>query len=104
MFLKVESYRKGILLSTVFNVFNKGLVFLNSLAIAYFFGTQLKVDLYFYAYNTVLLIVTFITSLNSSVVIPRSMHIRMQEKPETVYHYFNFFIYLYFALTAVLCL
>jgi peptidoglycan biosynthesis protein MviN/MurJ (putative lipid II flippase) len=91
-------------LSTIFNVFNKGLVFLNSLAIAYFFGTQLKVDLYFYAYNTVLLIVTFITSLNSSVVIPRSMHIRMQEKPETVNDYFNFFIYFYLAVTVLLCL
>jgi len=101
--LKVESYRKGIVLSTVFNVINKGLVFLNSLAIAYYFGTQVKVDLYFYAYNTVLLIVSFITSLNSSVLIPESMRIREHERPQEVIHFFNFFIYGYLLLTVLLC-
>jgi peptidoglycan biosynthesis protein MviN/MurJ (putative lipid II flippase) len=102
--LKVESYRKGIVLSTFFNIINKGFVFLNSLAIAYFFGTQLKVDLYFYAYNTVLLIVTFITSLNSSVLIPESMRIRKQEDPGNVIFFFNFFIYCYLAITILICL
>lgn len=80
------------------------MVFLNSLAIAYFFGTQLKVDLYFYSYNTVLLIVSFITSLNASVIIPESMRIRAQEKPGDVIYFFNFFIYGYLALTILLCL
>jgi peptidoglycan biosynthesis protein MviN/MurJ (putative lipid II flippase) len=102
--LKVESYRKGIVQSTLFNVINKGFVFLNSLAIAFYFGTQLKVDLYFYAYNTVLLLVTFITSLNSSVLIPESMRIRKHEAPGRVIAFFNFFIYIYLTLTALLCL
>lgn len=101
--LKVESYRKGIVLSTFFNIINKGFVFLNSLAIAYYFGTQLKVDLYFYAYNTILLMVTFITSLNSSVLIPESMRIRKQEDPGRVILFFNFFIYSYLAITFLLC-
>jgi putative peptidoglycan lipid II flippase len=103
MFLKVESYKKGIVLSTIFNIFNKALVFLNSLVIAYYFGTQLKVDLYFYAYNTVLLIVAFITSLNSSVLIPESMRLRVQKEGQEVIYFFNFFIYGYLALTALLC-
>ena len=55
MTFKVESYKKGIALSTLYNVFNKGLVFCLSLLIAYFFGAQLKVDIYFYAYNTIVI-------------------------------------------------
>jgi putative peptidoglycan lipid II flippase len=102
--LKVESYRKGIVLSTFFNIVNKVFVFLNSLAIAYFFGTQLKVDLYFYAFNTVLLIVTFISTLNSSVLIPESMRIRKHEHPGNVISFFNFFIYSYLVITVLLCL
>jgi len=102
--LKVESYRKGIVLSTFFNIINKVFVFINSLAIAYYFGTQLKVDLYFYTYNTVLLIVTFITTLNSSVLIPESMRIRKHEHPGNVIHFFNFFIYSYLVITILLCL
>jgi peptidoglycan biosynthesis protein MviN/MurJ (putative lipid II flippase) len=101
--LKVESYRKGIVQSTLFNVINKGFVFLNSLAIAFYFGTQLKVDLYFYSYNTVLLLVTFINSLNSSVLIPESMRIRKNEDPGKVISFFNFFIYLYLTLTSLIC-
>ena len=104
MLLKVESYRKGIVLSTFFNIINKVFVFINSLAIAYYFGTQLKVDLYFYTYNTVLLIVTFITTLNSSVLIPESIRIRKHEHPGNVIHFFNFFIYSYLGITILLCL
>ena len=33
---------------TVSKYINKGLVFCNSLLIAYYFGTQLKMDIYFY--------------------------------------------------------
>lgn len=102
--LRVESYRKGIVLSTVFNTLNKAFVFFNSLAIAYYFGTQLKVDLYFYAYSTVLLMVTFITSLNSSVLIPESVRIRKQEHPDNAIAFFNFFIYTYIILTILICL
>lgn len=42
-----ESYKKGIVLSTIFNILNKGLVFLSSLVVAFYFGTQLKTDIFF---------------------------------------------------------
>lgn len=93
--LKVESYKKGIVLSTVFNIFNKALVFLNGILVAYFFGVQAGTDLFFYIYNTVLLLGVFITSINSTVVIPESMRIRSQENEINSTGFLNFFIYLY---------
>jgi len=102
--LKVESYRKGIVLSTGFNILNKGLVFCNSLIIAYFFGAQLKMDIYFYAYNTIVILAAFITSLNSSVLIPESMRIRVQEGGRQAMNFLNFFLYIYAVIAILLCL
>jgi putative peptidoglycan lipid II flippase len=104
MFIRTESYKKGIFLSTVFNIFNKGLVFCNSLIIAYFFGTQLKMDIYFYAFNTIVILSTFITNLNASVLIPESMRLRTQEGENSAIRFLNFFLYGYAALTFLLCL
>lgn len=102
--LKVESYRKGIVLSTVFNILNKGLVFCNSLIIAFYFGAQLKMDIYFYAYNTLVILAAFITSLNSSVLIPESMRLRAQESGRRAMFFLNFFLYAYALITLLVCL
>lgn len=100
--LKVESYRKGIILSSFFNIFYKGLVFVNSLLIAYYFGTAVKMDIYFYAYNTITIISTFIASANSSVLIPESMRLRVREGQEKAMSFLNYFIYGYIGLTIVI--
>jgi putative peptidoglycan lipid II flippase len=102
--LRIESYRKGIILSTIFNVFNKGLVFVNSLLIAFYFGTHVKMDIYFYAYNTIVIIATFISSANSAVIIPESMRIRIQEGEQEAIRFLNLFIYGYIGLTVLCCL
>jgi putative peptidoglycan lipid II flippase len=101
--LKVESYRKGIVLSTVFNILNKGLVFCNSLILAFYFGAQLKMDIYFYAYNTIVILAAFITSLNSSVLIPESMRLRAQEGGKQAMFFLNFFLYAYAFFTLLVC-
>ena len=103
MFLKAESYKRGIVVSTVFNIVNKGLVFINSIVVAYFFGTQIKTDIYFYAYNTIVIFSLFITSLNASVLIPESMRLRIQQGETAAMHFLNFFFYGYIALTLVIC-
>lgn len=100
--LKVESYRKGIVLSSAFNVFNKVLLFVNSLLIAYYFGTQLKMDIYFYAYNTVLIVSTFLSAANTSVVIPESMRIRVRQNEDHAEGFLNLFIFGYLGLTLLL--
>ncbi|HWB93188.1 MAG TPA: lipid II flippase MurJ [Puia sp.] len=103
MFIKAESYKRGIVVSTVFNIINKGLVFLNSIIVAYFFGTQIKTDIYFYAYNTIMIFSLFITSLNASVLIPESMRLRIQQGESAAMHFLNIFFYLYIAITLVIC-
>lgn len=102
--LKIESYRKGIVLSTLFNVFNKGLVFLNSLLIAFYFGTAAKMDIYFYAYNTLLIVSTFITGINTTVVIPQSIRMRVEAGETTAFKFLNVFIFGYITLTVFLSL
>jgi putative peptidoglycan lipid II flippase len=102
MFLKIESYRTGIVISTVFNIINKGFVFLNSLLVAFYFGAQLKIDIYFYAYNTILIIAAFMTNLNSTVLIPESMRIRMSQGEGVAMHFLNLFIYGYLLFTLLI--
>jgi putative peptidoglycan lipid II flippase len=104
MFLKIESYRKGIVVSTVFNIINKGFVFLNTLVIAYYFGAQIKIDIYFYAYNTILIIAAFITNLNATVLIPESMRIRAVNSEKSAMLFINFFLYAYGLFTLMICL
>lgn len=96
--LRVESYKTGIFLSTFFNILNKGLVFCNGLLVAYFFGVHKSTDLFFYLYNTILIVGTFFTSMNSTVVIPESMRIRTQQGEEQGMRFLNFFVFLYSAI------
>jgi putative peptidoglycan lipid II flippase len=96
--LKVESYKKGILLSTIFNIFNKGLVFLNALLVAHFYKVEEGTDIFFYVYNSVILLGAFFTSMNNSVIIPESMRLRVQSGNERAIQFLNFFIYLYTVL------
>lgn len=102
--LKSESYKSGIAYSTLLNVVSKGLVFVNSLVVAFYFGTQLKTDIYFYTYNTIVILSAFITSLNASVLIPESMRIRVKEGEEKAKGFLNLFIYGYIALTVIIAI
>jgi putative peptidoglycan lipid II flippase len=95
--LKVESYKKGIVLSTIFNIFNKAIVFLNGILIAHYFGVQSGTDLVFYINNSVLILGAFVTSMNGTVVIPESMRIRVNEGARPAMAFLNFFIYLFLA-------
>ena len=102
--LRVESYKRGIVLSAGFNILNKGAVFLNGLLVAYFFGASQFTDFFFYIYNSVAILGVFFTSMNSSVLIPESMRIRNQEGNDKAIAFLNFFIWLYGALMAVVLL
>lgn len=92
---KVESYKKGIVISTVFNIFNKAVVFFNGILIAYLFGVQPGTDLVFYINNSVLILGAFVTALNSTVVIPESMRIRATDGTERAMGFLNFYLFLY---------
>ena len=95
-FLKIESYQKGIAISSFFNIIAKIILFVNSIVIAYYFGTQTKTDIYFYVMSSIIgLIVTLISGLNLAVLLPESMRLREQESKEKSMQFLNFFLYLY---------
>ena len=96
---KIESYKKGILISTIFNFLAKLIGFLNSIVVAYYFGTQGKTDVYFYSFATLSLIAAFIINLNGLVLIPESMRIRELEGLSKSISFLNFFIYLYLIIS-----
>lgn len=101
--LKIESYQKGIAISSFFNIIAKIILFLNSIVIAYYFGTQTKTDIYFYVMSSVIgLIVTLISGLNVAVLIPESMRIREQENEENSMHFLNFFLYIYLIIGLII--
>lgn len=93
--LRSESYKSGIVLSVGLNVIAKSLGFINSIAIAFHFGAQLKTDIYFYCFAAVGVLIGFIGSLDNSVIIPESMRMREQEGEEMAKHFLNYFLYLY---------
>jgi putative peptidoglycan lipid II flippase len=101
--LKTESYKRGILFSTVLNVVNKGVTFLNGLVVAHYFGVKAGTDIFFYIYNSVMLLGVFITSLNGSVLIPESTKVRITEGETRAMQFLNFFIAGYFILL-IICL
>ncbi|MBS1653500.1 MAG: hypothetical protein JSU05_01545 [Bacteroidetes bacterium] len=93
--VKAESYRKGIVSSTIFNFIAKGISFLNSLLVVYLFGSNFKTDLYFLIVATVTLFSTFINGIDLLVLIPESMRIRTKFGEEAENSFLNFFIRLY---------
>lgn len=99
---KTESYKKGIIYSGVLNVIAKGLAFLQNILIAYYFGTQIITDVYFFSFSALLMLSYYINSIDSSVIIPESMRIFIQESKEKCMEFLNFFLYFYLALTVLL--
>jgi peptidoglycan biosynthesis protein MviN/MurJ (putative lipid II flippase) len=81
----------------------KGLLFSVSLLVAFYFGSTNQTDVYFYAYNVVVLISGFFTMLNSTVLIPEAMRIRIDSERESS-RFLVFFIYIYFVLSILLTL
>lgn len=98
MLLRPDSYKKGVIKSTFFNILAKGLGFINSLVIIYLFGSGTKTDLYFVILSTGIVITSFINSIDSLVIIPESMHLRENKGQETERKFLNFFIWMYLAI------
>lgn len=97
-FLKMESYKRGIILSSGFSFLSKFLLFLQSVVVAYYFGSNIQTDVYFYCFTTITMLSVFINGLDSSVLIPESMHLSEQVSKHESMKFLNFFIYLYFFL------
>lgn len=99
--LKQSSYKSGAVISVMATLFWKFTSFANSLLIAYFFGTQLKTDIYFYLITIMGLVFAFIDNLNTSVIIPQAMYLRSQ-KEDSEKPFLNVFLWGYVILAILI--
>ncbi|MGD9643673.1 MAG: lipid II flippase MurJ [Elusimicrobiales bacterium] len=98
--LKTESYRSGIALSVGFSLLAKLIALASSLVLAALFGTSAEMDVYLYVFFAAALVTTFISALNSSVIIPEAMRLAGQESEGASRSFINFFLYAYGSLGA----
>ncbi|MGF2411894.1 MAG: hypothetical protein ACQUYJ_06185, partial [Ferruginibacter sp.] len=102
--IKSESYKKGVVISTFLNVFTKGIGFLNTLIIAFYFGANTGTDIYFYILAVAALITSTINGIDYLVLVPQSMKLRQQKSEQEAQTFINFFIYTYIAIGLLLAL
>lgn len=102
LFRKQESYKKGIIASTLLNIGSRGIGFINSLLLVYLFGTNAGTDSYFLVVSTLGFISSFLIGIINYVVIPESMRIRQNQGTAAEQSYVNFFFWLFLAIGALL--
>jgi putative peptidoglycan lipid II flippase len=100
--LKTESYKRGIIKSTVLNVIVKCISFITTLIIAYYFGITVETDLYFYVFSTITLIASLINGMDLTVIIPEGMQLEQKEGRAAAMLFYNSFAYLYLIIGVVL--
>ena len=96
--IKAESYTRGMVLSVLFNIISKGILFLLTVIIARHFGSDIKTDIYFFVFATMILFSGFINSIDTAVLIPESMRIREKEGEAKAMDFLNFFLMIYFII------
>ncbi|MDR1124397.1 MAG: hypothetical protein LBL61_07500 [Elusimicrobiota bacterium] len=100
-----STYKQGAALSVGATVAGKIFSTINSLLIAFYFGINAKTDIYFYLLLIAGVLNGWMQGVNTGVVVPQFMHLRLKNAREAM-GFANFFIYLYAALlaaVAVLC-
>ena len=96
--IKAESYTKGMALSVFFNIISKGILFLLTIIIARSFGSDIKTDIYFFVFATMILFSSFINNIDTAVLIPESMRLREKEGDEKAATFLNYFLLIYFVI------
>lgn len=99
--IKSETYKRGMLLSVLFNGIAKFILFILTIYIARLFGTNIKTDIYFFIYNAMLLFAAFINVIDTTVLIPESMRLRETSGPNAAMAFLNYFIRIYFIIGVV---
>ena len=101
--LKTESFARGMWLSVVFNILAKGILFLLTILLAAYFGSNIKTDIYFFVYGSMVLLAGFINAIDHAVLIPQSMRLRQTDGDEAAMAFLNYFfrIYIFIGLAFV---
>lgn len=100
--LKTESYKKAILFSTGLNITIKAILFLNSIVIAFYFGSNMETDLYFYLFSTVTLVAGLINGMDLAVIIPEGMLLNEEKGSAEARKFYNYFAYIYLLIGLIL--
>lgn len=100
---KPYSYKQGAALSIGSTFIWKMLSFVNSILIAFYFGTRANCDVYFYILFIVGLAALFFTSLNSNVIIPQAIYLK-KENEKTAQNFLNFVLLLYITILLLILL
>lgn len=96
--IKAESYKRGMVLSVIFNIISKGILFLLTIIIARYFGSDIKTDIYFFVFATMILFSGFINSIDTAVLIPESMRLRQEGGENKAMGFLNYFLLIYFII------
>ena len=96
--IKAESYTRGMTLSVLFNIISKGILFLLTIIIARYFGSDIKTDIYFFVFATMILFSSFINNIDTAVLIPESMRLREEEGDEKAAAFLNYFLLIYLVI------
>lgn len=93
--LKGETYKKGIIYSSLFNVGGKSIAFIQQWLIGFYFGTHSDTDVFFFTYNIILFLSYFFLNYTTSVLIPEGIKIRNQVSDNDSKRFLNTYILLY---------
>jgi len=96
--LSPETYRKGIYSSSIWNIIAKAAVFLNTILIVFYFGSDVHTDVYYYIISFSLLLPSIINGIDPFVLIPEGVRLREQNGEHQSREFFNFFIWVYAAI------
>jgi putative peptidoglycan lipid II flippase len=96
--IKAESYKKGMALSVIFNIISKGILFLLTIIIARYFGSDIKTDIYFFVFTSMILFSAFVNSIDTAVLIPESMRLRAKDGEAKAMDFLNYFLMIYFII------
>jgi peptidoglycan biosynthesis protein MviN/MurJ (putative lipid II flippase) len=96
--IKAESFTRGMVLSVLFNIISKGILFLLTIVIARYFGSDIKTDIYFFVFATMILFSGFINCIDTAVLIPESMRLRENEGDAKAMDFLNYFLMIYFII------
>ena len=93
-FFKTCSYKRGATLAIGATFIWKFFSFINSILIAFYFGTQTKSDIYFYIITISGVFSLLFTSLNRNVLIPQAIFLRKKQEGSEQ-PFINFWLALY---------
>lgn len=96
--IKAESYKRGTLFSVLYNILSKGILFLLTIIIARYFGSNIKTDIYFFVFGAMLLFSGFINNIDAAVLIPESMRLREKNGDAAAMSFLNFFLWVYLSI------